>query len=99
MSFLLGYALPIFIQITAENYDEVINELANVVESADFPGEQNEENLDVITEVLQASAQLVTMDPTIVNPEVRCHYSTHLAHVIMKVLYILYVVGQPVPIS
>jgi hypothetical protein len=71
-----------FVQITAENYDEVINQLAIVVESADFPGEQNEENLDVITEVFLASAQLVTMDPTIVNPEVRCHYRPHLAHVI-----------------
>ena len=65
----------IFIQITAENYDDVINELAIVVETANFPGEQNEDNLGVITEVFLESARLVTMDPTIIDPEVCYHYT------------------------
>ena len=84
LSEVVGYLayIHIHIQITAENYDEVINELAIVVGTADFPGEQNEDNLGVITEVFLASAQLVTMDPTIIDPEVCYHYSTHPAHVL-----------------
>ena len=58
------------LQITAENYDDVISDLAVVVDAADFPGEQNEDNLGVVTAVFQAAAQLVSMDPTIINPEV-----------------------------
>ena len=81
--------MAIFMQITAGNYDDVINELAIVVEAADFPGEQNEENLAIITEVFLESARLVTMDPTIIDPEVCCHYTAHPAHVLKFSVHLL----------
>ena len=58
------------LQVTAENYDDIISNLATGVDAADFPGEQNEDNLGVVTDVFQAAAQLVSMDPAIIDPEV-----------------------------